>query len=308
MSGLRNYHQTKNTVKETYSQMFEGQNLKYVLEQKEHYKKHPQKIYNIFDLITRLEEVIDASDPDTDNAQINHAYQTAESIKSRLFKDDQFIDPPIRMLFKIKEWRGLPDNIRRLYQGKRVGDLFPHIKDWSWLIVVGLIHDLGKVLHLDEWGALPQWSVVGDTFPVGCSIDDSVIYPEHHGKNVDHNTYDLMGIYTPNCGFESLHMSWGHDEYLAMVLQKNLQYVKLPEEAIYMIRYHSFYPWHTPRGKSRGYTYFADLTDWKKLPLLKILQISDLYSKSADMPDIHELKKLYTKTLSNWFTRMDLSW
>ena len=97
MSGLRNYHQTKNTVKETYSLMFEGQNLKYVLQQKERYKKHPQKIYNIFDLITRLEEVIDASDPDTDNAQINHAYQTAESIKSRLFKGGQFIDPPIRM-------------------------------------------------------------------------------------------------------------------------------------------------------------------------------------------------------------------
>ena len=40
-------------------------------------------------------------------------------------------------------------------------------------------------------------------------------------------------------------MSYGHDEYLAMVLKRNEN--KLPEEAIYIVKFHSFYPWHTPR-------------------------------------------------------------
>lgn len=35
----------------------------------------------------------------------------------------------------------------------------------DWLVLTGLIHDLGKVLCL--FGE-PQWALVGDTFPVGC--------------------------------------------------------------------------------------------------------------------------------------------
>ena len=38
-------------------------------------------------------------------------------------------------------------------------------------------------------------------------------------------------------------MSFGHDEYLYRVLVGNG--CKLPEEALYMVRYHSFYPWHS---------------------------------------------------------------
>ena len=34
----------------------------------------------------------------------------------------------------------------------------------DWMVLVGLIHDMGKVLCLL---GEPQWSVVGDTFPVG---------------------------------------------------------------------------------------------------------------------------------------------
>lgn len=37
-------------------------------------------------------------------------------------------------------------------------------------------------------------------------------------------------------------MSWGHDEYLYQVLKHNKS--TLPEEALRMIRFHSFYPWH----------------------------------------------------------------
>ena len=36
-----------------------------------------------------------------------------------------------------------------------------------------------------------------------------------------------------------MHLSWGHDEYLYQVVKDYL-----PEEALYMIRYHSFYAGH----------------------------------------------------------------
>ena len=55
---------------------------------------------------------------------------------------------------------------------------------------------------------------------------------------------------------------------------------KLPNEAIYLIRYHSFYAWHNPKNSSiRGYTNLASMYDWKMLPLLKAFQKADLYSK-----------------------------
>ena len=45
----------------------------------------------------------------------------------------------------------------------------------DWMVLVGLMHDMGKVLCL--FGE-PQWAVVGDTFPVGCAHSDKVVYPE----------------------------------------------------------------------------------------------------------------------------------
>lgn len=50
-------------------------------------------------------------------------------------------------------------------------------------------------------------------------------------------------MYKPNCGLDQVLMSFGHDEYLYQVLVKNG--TSLPEEALYCVRYHSFYPWHT---------------------------------------------------------------
>jgi inositol oxygenase len=67
-------------------------------------------------------------------------------------------------------------------------------------------------------------------------------------------------MYKPNCGFDNVLMSFGHDEYLYRVLTNHkvrtmrllhvntyvsFQDCKLPPEALYMVRYHSFYPWHS---------------------------------------------------------------
>ncbi len=49
--------------------------------------------------------------------------------------------------------------------------------------VVGLIHDLGKLLNV-LWGE-PQWAVVGDTFPTGCKFSEKNVFPEAFASNAD---------------------------------------------------------------------------------------------------------------------------
>jgi inositol oxygenase len=96
-----------------------------------------------------------------------------------------------------------------------------------------------------------------------------------------------------NCGFENVHFSFGHDEYLAAVFRRSnsMGMSKLPREMIYMINFHSFYAWHSPRKHSRGYTYLASKDDWLMLPLLKALKLADLYSKSRNVPNMDILTK-----------------
>jgi inositol oxygenase len=50
-------------------------------------------------------------------------------------------------------------------------------------------------------------------------------------------------MYEPNVGVDNLLMSWGHDEYMYRVLLHNKS--TLPKQALNIIRFHSFYPWHS---------------------------------------------------------------
>ena len=121
-----------------------------------------------------------------------------------------------------------------------------------WFIVTGLVHDLGKILCL--FGE-PQWAVVGDTFPVGCRWSDKIVYSNLFADNPDRLVPEYQtenGIYEPGCGLDAVHMSWGHDEYVYHVVKDHL-----PEEALYMLRYHSFYPWH----KENEYTHLTNEAD-----------------------------------------------
>ena len=158
-------------------------------------------------------------------------------------------------------------------------------ESFDWLILVGFIHDLEKVLLLDKFGKLPQWSVVGDTFPVGYKLNSNYLY---YDKNYHKNNPSLnKNTYNKKCGFDKIHFSWGHDEYLASILEINN--INLPKEAIYLIRYHSFYSWHTPRNQKIGYKELASNFDWYMLPLLKLFQKADLYSKSDKIVNIDKI-------------------
>jgi inositol oxygenase len=154
----------------------------------------------------------------------------------------------------------------------------------DWFVLTGLLHDMGKVLCL--FGE-PQWAVVGDTFPVGCQHSDKIVYPEYFATNPDSNDERFntkYGVYEPNCGLRNVHMSWGHDEYLYQ-MTKNY----LPESALYMIRYHSFYAQH----RENSYTHLMDAHDHEYFKWVNVFNPYDLYTKSPKVPDWNELRPYY---------------
>ena len=154
-----------------------------------------------------------------------------------------------------------------------------------WMQLTGLIHDLGKLLYF--FGACGQWDVVGDTFPVGLAFDDRIIYGSESFKdNPDYynEIYSTKyGIYTPGCGLDNVMLSWGHDEYLYHICKEQSI---LPSEALAMIRYHSFYPWHN----AGAYHELMDDHDKEMLRAVKAFNPYDLYSKSDGIPTVEELK------------------
>jgi inositol oxygenase len=168
----------------------------------------------------------------------------------------------------------------------------------GWFILTCLIHDLGKILCL--WGE-PQWAVVGDTFPVGCAFSDKVVFPEFFVNNPDYlepRYQSSTGVYEPGCGLDRVHMSWGHDEYLYHVVKDHL-----PDEALYMIRYHSFYPWH----KEGAYAHLTNGKDCEMLPWVKRFNPYDLYSKATERPDIGKLRPFYQELIDQYFPA-ELRW
>jgi inositol oxygenase len=161
-----------------------------------------------------------------------------------------------------------------------------------WMVLTGLIHDLGKVLCLM---GEPQWAVVGDTFPVGCAFSDKVVFPEYFAANPDsrdHRYTSRNGIYSPGIGLDQVHLAWGHDEYLNMVVRPYL-----PAEALAMIRYHSFYSWH----REGAYAHLTNESDQQKLLAAQAFNPFDLYSKGHERPDVEALWPWYEDLIADYF-------
>ncbi len=251
---FRDYEHTTESVREFYRLNHLHQTLNFVLTQKKKYYPLNKMRMTIWDAMKALDIIVDESDPDVDNAQTVHAFQTAE----RLRKD------------------GHP----------------------RWLILTGLIHDLGKMLII--FGE-PQWAVVGDTFPVGCRYSSTIVFHDYFLENLDTNNPRLQtqyGMYKPNCGLDNVHMSWGHDEYLYQVVKRYL-----PDEALYIIRYHSFYAAH----KENAYGYLMDDYDRSMMKWIKLFSAYDLYSKSPEPVNVSELMPYYQELVTEFFPE-ELNW
>ncbi len=76
-------------------------------------------------------------------------------------------------------------------------------------------------------------------------------------------------------------MSWGHDEYLYQIVKDYL-----PEPALYMIRYHSFYSQH----RGHAYEHLMDDHDREMFAWVDKFNPYGLYSKSPKPPVVAGIK------------------
>ena len=140
---FRNYQNSERQEKvaATYGLMHKNQTVEFGREQREKWLKFNKGEFTVMEVITMLDELVDDSDPDVDIPNSIHDFQTAERIR--------------------EQWPG---------------------EEFDWFHLIGLLHDLGKVMALPKLAGkdtLPQWAVVGDTFPVGCApAEDAVVFPE----------------------------------------------------------------------------------------------------------------------------------
>ncbi|GKV27178.1 hypothetical protein SLEP1_g36379 [Rubroshorea leprosula] len=210
---------------------------------------------SIWECCELLNDVVDESDPDLDETQIEHLLQTAEAIRKDYPNED-------------------------------------------WLQLTGLIHDLGKVLLLPNFGGLPQWAVVGDIYPVGCAFDESIVHHKYFKENPDYNNpaYNTKyGVYSEGCGLNNVMMSFGHDDYMYLVAKENK--TTLPSAGLFIIRYHSFYALH----RSGAYKHLMNEEDAENLKWLHIFNKYDLYSKSKVRINVEEVKPYYLSLIEKYF-------
>mmetsp|Transcript_22233 Transcript_22233/g.44767 ORF Transcript_22233/g.44767 Transcript_22233/m.44767 type:complete len:294 (+) Transcript_22233:106-987(+) len=197
----------------------------------------------------------------------------------------------------------IPNSLHAYMTAESIRQAYPEEK-WDWFWLTGLLHDLGKVMSV--WGE-EQWCVVGDTFPVGCKFSDKVVFPEYFSENPDtsHIVYGTEhGQYAPHCGLGALKMSFGHDEYMFQVLNQHAS-CTLPCAGRNMVRFHSFYAWHT----HGAYTHLTTEQDEQvTLPWIREFNKYDLYSKGDDLPDPVRLKPMYQALMDKYGIGGKLKW
>jgi len=260
---FRNYANSarQQRVEKFYREQHEKMTYAYVQSQRERHLKLDKAEMGIWEALEYLNTVIDDSDPDTNLTQMAHALQTAEAIR-----------------------KDYPDEA------------------YDWFHLVGLIHDLGKILAVTDPSRNlkgdEQWTVVGDSFPVGCGFDGaSNIFPQYFENNPDflNSAYNTRnGVYASGCGLSNVTFSWGHDEYIYCVMVMNK--CTVPLEVLYMLRFHSFYPWH----KQGGYQHLMDDQDHKMLEWVQKFNKYDLYSKADDLNITDETLQYYKNVIKKY--------
>ncbi|ETN68595.1 hypothetical protein NECAME_05559 [Necator americanus] len=245
-------NQIQERVKRHYYNQHKKQTVEFVDEMHKKWLSFNHAKMPILEALDVLANFLDESDPDVDEANLKHAYQTAE-------------------------------RLRKAHPQK------------PWMHLAGLVHDLGKVMSV--WGE-NQWAVTGDTYPVGCEPSDTIVYgvSSFEGNpdmsNPKYNTE--IGMYNIGCGLENLKMCWSHDEYMYQVLLNHGS--TLPEDALYAIRFHSFYPYHS----HNAYKQFMNSRDEQFLDAVLLLNSCDLYSKNDEEPNIEDLKPYYQSLIDKY--------
>ena len=267
-ANFRDYEkgETITRVRENYRKMRTNQTVDYVQRMRSKYLSFEKPVH-IWDAMEKLNVFVDLSDPDMNLPNLHHLIQTAEGIRA----DNR------------------PD----------------------WMQLVGLIHDLGKCMFLwgeDEDGTsmTEQWGLVGDIFLVGCQFPETLVYSEFNNANPDmqdsrYNTE--LGMYTKGYGLDNALKAWGHDEYFFQVLSNHKENT-IPKEGMSMIRYHSFYPWHT------GGSYMNIMAEEEKpyLNWVKDFNQYDLYTKRPKTYTLEDIKGYYLPIIEKYLGKGPVYW
>lgn len=227
----------------------------------------------------------------------NHTYQTYDFVQEKKNDFLQFSRKRMKVWEAMEFLNTLVDDsdpdieLDQLQHLLQTAEAIRHDGHPDWFVLMGFIHDMGKVLCL--FGE-PQWAVVGDTFPVGCKFSDKIVWPEFFALNPDNSDerYNTKyGVYEHGCGLRNVQMSWGHDEYLYQAVKDYM-----PEEALYPIRYHSFYAQH----RENAYDHLMDDHDRKMFEWVRKFNPYDLYSKSPVPPSAKELRPYYEDLIAKY--------
>jgi inositol oxygenase len=229
--------------------------------------------------------------------KLNHTYQTYDNVLAKKAKFLKFEQQEMPWWAAMEYLNTLVDDsdpdtsLDQLQHLLQTAEAIRADGHPDWFVLTGFIHDLGKVLCL--FGE-PQWNVVGDSFPVGCEFSDKIVFHEFFDANPDSRDERFktkLGVYSENCGLDEVHMSWGHDEYLYHLTKDYL-----PETALYMIRYHSFYSQH----REKAYDHLLNAHDHEMFKWVDKFNPYDLYSKSPVPPKLSELKPYYEDLIAKY--------
>lgn len=203
---FRNYNDSnrQERVSLFYNLNHSNQTLEFSKKKKQEICKLEMKEMSIWEACLLLNELVDDSDPDTEQVQIIHLLQTAESIRKQWPSSEY-------------DWFHLVGFIHDL------GKILSH-----------------PSLHNEpQWAVVGDTFPLGCKFD-----EKIVFYEffdkNEDSMNPIYNT--KLGIYSEGIGLENIQFSWGHDEYLYQVCKLNKS--TLPEVGLNVIRYHSFYSWH----------------------------------------------------------------
>lgn len=229
--------------------------------------------------------------------KLNHTYQTYDFVQQKkadylkFDKEEMPVWSAFDFLNKLVDDSDPDTDLDQMQHLLQTSEAIRNDGHPDWMVLVGLIHDMGKVLCL--FGE-PQWAVVGDTFPVGCAYSDKIVYPEFFELNPDFKNPEYqtkLGVYSQNCGLDNVHMSWGHDEYVYHMMKPYI-----PEPGLYMLRYHSFYSQH----KENAYDHLMSEKDHEMFKWVRLFNPYDLYSKNPNQKSWEELKPYYEALVNKY--------
>jgi len=204
--GFRNYvdSQFQDRVSKFYYANHVNQTVRFVQDKREEILKLDKLKMSMNDAVLLLNEIVDDSDPDTDQPQIIHNLQTAEAIRKE-YPGEEF------------DWFHLVGFVHDL------GKVLAH----------------PKAFNEPQWAVVGDTFPVGCAYSDKIVFKEFFV-DNPDNKNPDYNS--KFGIYKEGIGLDNVLFSWGHDEYLYQVCIRNG--CTLPPEGLFMIRFHSCYAIH----------------------------------------------------------------